>query len=82
VIDDALKDDPVPPPSSGAPHSLSPRELDVLRLIVEGKSDREIAEELFISHHTVSRHVSNILGKMGVESRTAAAATAVRDGLR
>ena len=60
---------------------LSPRELDVLRLIVEGKTDREIAVDLFISHHTVSRHVSHILGKLGVESRTAATAYAVRHHL-
>jgi non-specific serine/threonine protein kinase len=64
-----------------APHGLSPRELEVLGLMVEGKSDREIADDLFISHHTVSRHVSNILGKLGVPSRAAAAAVAVRDGL-
>jgi DNA-binding NarL/FixJ family response regulator len=60
---------------------LSPRELDVLRLIVEGKSDREIASDLFISPHTVMRHVSNILGKLEVESRTAAATHALRHNL-
>ena len=65
------------PPTQG----LSPRELDVLHLLVDGKSDREIAAELFISHHTVMRHVSNILGKLGVDSRTAAATYAVRHGL-
>jgi DNA-binding CsgD family transcriptional regulator len=62
--------------------TLSPREMDVLRLLVDGKSDREIAAELFISHHTVMRHVSHILGKLGVESRTAAATWAVRHDLR
>ncbi len=56
--------------------------MDVLRLLVEGKSDREIAADLFISHHTVMRHVSNILGKLGVESRTAAATYAVRHNLQ
>jgi ATP/maltotriose-dependent transcriptional regulator MalT len=60
---------------------LSPRERDVLRLIVEGKSDREIASDLFISPHTVMRHVSNILGKLEVESRTAAATHALRHNL-
>jgi DNA-binding CsgD family transcriptional regulator len=60
---------------------LSPRELDVLRLLVEGKSDRDIAAELYISHHTVMRHVSNILGKLHVDSRTAAATYAVRERL-
>lgn len=67
---------------SGVATNLSPRELDVLRLIVDGKSDREIAAELFISHHTVMRHVSNILGKLGVESRTAAATYAIRHNLQ
>lgn len=60
---------------------LSPRELDVLRLIVEGKTDREIAADLFISPHTVMRHVSHILNKLGLESRTAAATYALRHGL-
>jgi DNA-binding CsgD family transcriptional regulator len=66
--------------STGA-HGLTPRELDVLRLIVEGLSDREIAERLFISHRTVMRHVTNILNTLGVNSRTAAATFAVRQGI-
>jgi non-specific serine/threonine protein kinase len=71
--------EPVPPPS---PHAiLTPRESDVLRLIVEGASDREIAATLFISRYTVSRHVQNILNKLGLPSRTAAATYAVRNGL-
>jgi DNA-binding CsgD family transcriptional regulator len=65
------------PRSSG----LSPRELDVLRLLVEGKSDREIAQDLYISHHTVMRHVSSILRKLDVDSRAAAAVYAVRHDL-
>jgi DNA-binding CsgD family transcriptional regulator len=60
---------------------LSARELEVLRLIVEGKSDREIAAALFISPRTVMRHVTGILDKLGVGSRTAAAATAIRQGI-
>ena len=60
---------------------LSPRELEVLRLLVDGKSDREIGEELFISHHTVMRHVSSILRKLDVDSRSAAAVYAVRNEL-
>jgi excisionase family DNA binding protein len=67
-----------PPPD---PYGLSTRELDVLRLVVAGQGDREIAETLFISRHTVMRHVSSILLKLDVGSRTAAAALAVRDGL-
>ncbi|MGH9172833.1 MAG: response regulator transcription factor, partial [Vicinamibacterales bacterium] len=64
-----------------SPYGLSPRELDVLRLIVEGKTDREIAEALFISHRTVMRHVTGVLNKLGVNSRTAAATLAVREGI-
>lgn len=53
----------------------------MLRLLVEGLSDREIAERLYISHYTVMRHVTGILNKLGVTSRTAAATWAVRHGL-
>jgi DNA-binding CsgD family transcriptional regulator len=61
--------------------SLSPRELDVLRLVSEGCRDREIAHRLFVSHHTVANHVRNILAKLDVQSRAAAVAHAARDGL-
>lgn len=57
------------------------RELEVLGLLARGLRDREIAERLVISPHTVHRHVSNILAKTGLPSRTAAAAYAVRLGL-
>jgi len=60
---------------------LTPRERDVLVLLAGGLTDREIAEALFISPRTVGGHVTNLLGKLGVESRTAAAAWAVRNGL-
>jgi DNA-binding CsgD family transcriptional regulator len=66
---------------SATPYGLSPRELDVLRLIIEGKTDREIAAALFISHRTVMRHVTGVLNKLGVSSRTAAATLAVRNGI-
>jgi DNA-binding CsgD family transcriptional regulator len=65
--------------SGAAPLGLTPRELEVLRLIAQGRTDREIADELFISRHTVMRHVSHILAKLNVDSRTAAAAEAVRN---
>jgi non-specific serine/threonine protein kinase len=61
--------------------ALTPRQLEVLRLMADGRKDREIAEELFISERTVSSHVQSILNKMGVESRTAASTDAVRLGL-
>ena len=69
-----------PTDSHDAPAGLTPREMDVLRLLVEGQSDRKIGDQLFISHRTVMRHVENILGKLEVESRTAAAMLAVRQG--
>jgi non-specific serine/threonine protein kinase len=61
-------------------HGLTPRELDVLRLLAEGRSDKEIGAALFISHRTATKHVANILAKLGVGTRTAAAAIAHRDG--
>jgi non-specific serine/threonine protein kinase len=63
------------------PYGLTPREHDVLKLLVAGQTDREIAESLFISRHTAMKHVANILAKLEVSSRTAAATVALRDGL-
>ena len=60
---------------------LTPRELEVLRLLVAGRSNRQIAEELFISTKTASVHVTNLLAKLGVHSRLEAAAMARRLGL-
>ncbi|WP_216858366.1 response regulator transcription factor, partial [Actinomadura verrucosospora] len=57
---------------------LTPRETEVLRLVAAGRSNREIAEALFISVKTASVHVSNILGKLGVAGRGEAAARAHR----
>ena len=64
-----------------APLGLTARELEVLELVAAGRSNREIAAELFISAKTASVHVSNILAKLGVGSRGEAAATAYRLGL-
>jgi DNA-binding CsgD family transcriptional regulator len=60
---------------------LTARELEVLRLVAEGRSNSEIAERLFISRKTASVHVSNILAKLGVTSRIQAAAVAHRLGV-
>jgi DNA-binding NarL/FixJ family response regulator len=62
--------------SSAKPYGLSDRELEVLRLVAAGKSNREIASFLVISEHTVARHMQNIFGKLGVSSRSAASAFA------
>jgi DNA-binding CsgD family transcriptional regulator len=62
--------------TGAAPHGLSARELEVLRHVAAGKTNREIAAELVVSEHTVARHVQNIRAKLGVSSRTAAAAFA------
>jgi len=67
----------VPAPPGG----LSPREMDVLRLVAEGLSNQAIGERLFVSEHTVHRHVANILNKLSVSSRAAAVAQAARRGI-
>ena len=66
---------------SALPAGLSEREAEVLRLVAAGNTNRQIAEVLFISERTVHRHVSNIFLKIGVTSRTAAAAFAFDHGL-
>ena len=69
-----FKAEPIPEP-------LSERELEILRLIAQGCSNRSIADQLFISEVTVRTHVSNILGKLHLASRTQAALYALREGL-
>ncbi|MDQ3514482.1 MAG: LuxR C-terminal-related transcriptional regulator, partial [Chloroflexota bacterium] len=69
------------PAGRGATTVFTPREHDVLRLLVEGHSDREIAESLGLTYRTVTSYVRNILAKFDVTSRTAAATLAVRRGL-
>ena len=60
---------------------LTPREHQVLVLLADGLTNRQIAERLVVSEHTVHRHVTNLLRKLDLPSRTAAAAYAVRSGL-
>ena len=60
---------------------LSPREVDILRLVAQGLSDGQIAERLFLSPHTVHRHVANIRTRLRVPSRAAAVAHATHHGL-
>ena len=70
--------------TAGSPldtQGLSARELEVLRLVASGKTNKAIAGELFLSEKTVDRHVSNIFGKLNVSSRAAATAWAYRHHL-
>jgi NarL family two-component system response regulator LiaR len=70
-----------PPQRPPTPEPLSERELEVLRLLAQGKSNREIANQLVITELTVRTHVSNILGKLHLASRTQAALYALKEGL-
>jgi DNA-binding CsgD family transcriptional regulator/tetratricopeptide (TPR) repeat protein len=70
-------DDPAP----RDPFGLTPRERDVLPLLVQGRTNRQIAEALFISENTAGVHVSNILGKLGATTRTEAAGIAAKLGI-
>jgi ATP/maltotriose-dependent transcriptional regulator MalT len=77
----AARFDAAPAPASPAPFGLSARELDVLRLLAEGLTDPQIAERLFVSRHTVNAHLRAIYGKLGVNTRAAAARLALEHGL-
>jgi predicted ATPase/DNA-binding CsgD family transcriptional regulator len=70
-----------PAPAVPAAGELSARELQVVRLLADGRTNQEIAATLGISHYTVANHVRNIMNKLGLDSRTAVAAWAVRSGL-
>ncbi len=73
--------DPVrPAPWSHAAFALSPREREVLALVAEGRSNKEIAAALYVSPNTIKTHVSALLTKLNVSSRTQLAAIAVRPG--
>src|SRR5579862_5370810 len=72
---------PPSPASAGGVDELSAREREVLRLVADGLSDAEIGARLVLSPHTVHRHVANIRRKLGLHSRSAAAAAAARAGI-
>ena len=65
----------------GAPFDLTHREIEVLTLLARGLSDAQIAEQLFLSRHTVHAHLRSVFGKLGVTSRMAAARIAIEHGL-
>lgn len=64
-----------------SPEALSRREVEVLELLARGRSNKQIARSLYVGERTVKTHVSNILTKLGVRSRTQAALYAIRTGL-
>lgn len=68
-------------PAPSLPDGLTPRETDVLRLIVAGRSNVEIAERLFITQATVKTHINNLFAKTGVRDRAPAVTYAFRHGL-
>lgn len=72
---------PVPPSVPALVEELTPRELQVLRSVAQGLANKEIAEQLHISEHTVKFHVASILGKLRVGSRTEAVTQGIRIGL-
>ena len=82
AIDDLLRRSRlVAPPSRRAASELSEREREVVALIVQGKTNRKIAEELFITEKTVGHHVSRILAKLALSSRTQLSAYAIEHRL-
>jgi len=70
---------PATVPREGA--ALTPRELDVLRLVAQGLGNKEIAAELDLSSHTVKYHLASVLAKLGARSRTEAVSRGIRTGL-
>ncbi len=76
-----LSDRPSSHSTRSLPAGLSLREVEVLRLVTEGKSNRQIAEELVLSEKTVANHLARIFAKTGTDNRAAAAAFAIRSGI-
>jgi DNA-binding CsgD family transcriptional regulator/tetratricopeptide (TPR) repeat protein len=76
-----VADRPGPTTRAPIPGGLTPREVEVLRLVAEGLANKQIARRLRVSEKTAKTHVSNILAKLGVSARTQAATWAVREGL-
>jgi two-component system, NarL family, response regulator DevR len=80
----ALVDTPQPLPpadAEGAPQTLTPRELEILRLVAEGHSNSQLGQMLWITEQTVKFHLSNVYRKLGVANRTEASRWAEKHGL-
>jgi DNA-binding NarL/FixJ family response regulator len=80
VMEEAAALTRITPPNAKEASVLSPREIEVLELVAEGKSNREIADLLFLSHRTVEAHVASILAKLNVDSRYDAVSAARNRG--
>jgi DNA-binding CsgD family transcriptional regulator len=84
MVEDLLRDNGLlqePVPAASPLTGLSAREIEVLRLVAQGRSNQEIAAQLVLSIRTVERHISNIYAKLGVRGKGAAVAYALRSGL-
>jgi DNA-binding NarL/FixJ family response regulator len=79
ILQDRIAAEPLRPPAY--PDRLTQREVDVLRLIAAGKSNREIAEELFLSLRTIERHITNLYTKISARGKADATAYALRHDL-
>lgn len=66
---------------SGPPESLTEREIEILQHLAKGKSNQQIADDLYLSERTVRTHITNILGKLGLSNRTQAVLFALREGI-
>ena len=62
-------------------HFLTPRELEIFKLLINNETTKSIANKLKISDKTVRNHISNVIGKLGVSSRTQAIITLVKNGM-
>jgi DNA-binding NarL/FixJ family response regulator len=76
AVADARRADALLRAGTTRPAGLTEREVEVLRLVAKGRSNRSIAAELVVSEHTVARHLNNIFAKLGVSTRSAATAFA------